>query len=293
MRALPWILFSAWIACASADPGGADPADPGGADPADTARPILASCGGRGSAARSEPEYIAGRVALERSLFDGDMQHCRYALERACLDWESGRADAGRYAFELAFRFCDDKTAAERGLVASALAREDFGEAYAVFERHSSAGPGDSAALADFAPAVYAGLSLTRYAPRGPVSYRLPKGSLDPDKAYRLSALPGMGLLYAGEPRVAASHFFLSVGFAALAGFSAWRALEGPDRSSRWVAGMDFALITTLFFNRYYFGGMREAARVAREKNLHAGRVKVAALAAPLDPFASPMPVRP
>lgn len=243
-------------------------------------------CRGRSASALSEPEYIAARVSLERSLFDGEMPHCGYALRRACLDWESGRPDAGRFAFELAFRFCDDKATAERGLVAASLARGHYAEAYAVFERHASAGAEDSAALAEFAPAVHAGLSLTPYPPRGPEAYRLPKGDLDPDKAYRLSLVPGLGLLYAGEPGIAASHLFLSAAFGAIAGYSARQAFAGRDRKERLVAGMDLAVVMALFLPRYYFGGMREAGRIAREKNLHAGRDKVAAMAARLDPFA-------
>jgi len=245
-------------------------------------------CGKRGSAERSEPEYLADRLSLERMLFDGGLSHCDYALRRACLDWEADRPDAGGRAFEMAQEFCDDKAAAERGEVASALAREDFGEAFAAYARHASEGGADSLAVAEYAPAAYSGLSLTSYPPRGPVTYKLPRGRLDPDAAWRLSLLPGLGFLYVGEPKAAASHFFLSLGFAALSGWSAYRGFKAPDRDGRMVAWMDFGLVTTLFLQRYYLGGMREARREAQVKNRREGLDKMAAMAGKLDPFAAP-----
>lgn len=247
-----------------------------------------AGCGSHGSASLSDPEYLGARISLERSLVDRSLGHCDYALERACLDWESDRSDAGRTGFHMALRFCDDRAVAERGAVASALAREDFGEAYAVWERHVSAGASDSAVLAGYAPAVHAGLSLTGYPYHGPEAYRVSKGGLDPDKAWRLSLVPGLGLLYVGEPKAAAGHFFLSAGFAALCGWSAWTGMRAPDRDARMVAWMDFGLIGTLFLQRYYLGGMREAHRQAVVKNRQAGVRKAAVLAAMQDPFRAP-----
>jgi hypothetical protein len=244
-----------------------------------------AECGPRGSKPLSEPEYLAARVSLERALAgDEAISHCEYAMRRACLDWEGDRPDAGRSGFRMALRFCDDKSAAERGVVASALAREDFGEAYAAWRSAVESGPRDSAAVAGYGPVVHAGLSLTGFPYRGPESYRLPQKGPDPATAWRLSLIPGLGLLYVGEPKVAASHFVLSAGFAALCGWSAWQAIHASGRHARMVAGMDFALVATLFLQRYYLGGMREAHRLAEEKRRKAGLAEAAAMAVGLDP---------
>lgn len=252
------------------------------------ALPAWADCGARASKPLSEPEYLAARVSLERGLAgDEAMSHCEYAMRRACLDWEAGRPDAGRSGFRMALRFCDDKSAAERGVVASALAREDFGEAYAAWRNATESGSGDSTAVAEYAPAVHGGLSLTGFPYHGPESYRIngiAGQEPDPATAWRLSLLPGLGFLYLGEPKVAAGHFVLSAGFAALCGWSAWQVLHGSGRDARMVAGMDFSLVATLFLQRYYLGGMREAHRLAEEKRRKAGLAKVAAMAGALDP---------
>lgn len=248
-----------------------------------------AECGARGSNPLSEPEYLAARVSLERGLTgDEAMTHCEYSLRRACLDWEANRPDAGRSGFRMALRFCDDKSVAERGVVASALAREDFGEAYAAWRSGVKSGPRDSAAVAEYEPVVHSGLSLTGFPYHGPEAYRItgnPKQGPDPATAWRLSIIPGLGFLYVGEPKVAASHFALSAGFAALCGWSAWQVIHGSGRDTRLVAGMDFALVATLFLQRYYLGGMREAHRLAEAKRRKAGLAKVAAMADALDPF--------
>jgi hypothetical protein len=251
------------------------------------ASPETPPCGARSSLELAAPEYLGRRAALERALFDGGESHCGYALKRACLDWESGEPDAGRAGFEMALHFCDDKSAGERGVVASALARGDFTEAYAAWMRHSQAGEGDSLILAPYAPAVYAGLSLTSFPPRGPVEYRLPRGAFNPDAAWRLSLLPGAGFLYLGEPGLAARHFAVSAGITALMGYAAYRGLAARDRDESMVAWMDFGLIATFLWQRYYLGGMREAARLALEKNRAANLARVARLSSQLDPFTS------
>lgn len=245
------------------------------------------ACGPHASVDLSGPEYLGRLASLERGLFDGTLSHCGYALRRACLDWESGADDAGRGGFEMALRFCDDKTVGERGAVASGLARGDYAEAYAAWLRHSEAGAADSLALAGYARAVHAGYSATAFPPRGPAEYRLPAGRYDPDWAFRLSALPGAGFLYLGEPGLAARHFALGASLSALLGYCAWRGLAARDRDGAVVAWIDFGLVATFLWQRYYLGGMREAARLALEKNRAEKHARIAELAEGLDPFGS------
>jgi hypothetical protein len=245
-------------------------------------------CGARGAFPRTDPEYLAERIRLERDLGEGALSHCGYALRRACLDWEADRGDAGRRGFAMAQEFCPDAPAAARGEIAAALARNDYGDAFAAFDRRMSRGGPDSAAVAAYAPAAWGGLSLTPYARPAPVAYTLPPGRFDPGLAWRLAALPGLGLLYVGEPKAAFSHLLTSLAFGSLAAWSGNRAFAARDRKTRWAAGLDCGVVTLFFFQRYYLGGMREARRLAREKNRAAARERVAALASAVDPFAAP-----
>lgn len=245
-------------------------------------------CGARGSAPLTDPEYLAQRIGLERALSEGALSHCDYALRRACLDWGSDRGDAGRHGFDMAQEFCEDSPAAARGEIASALAREDYGGAFSAFDHRVSRGGADSAAAAAYAPAAWGGLSLTPYARPAPVAYALPQGRFDPGRAWRLSLLPGAGLLYVGEPKAALSHLLTSLAFGSLTAWSGYRAFTGADRKARAAASLDFAVIGAFFFQRYYLGGMREARRVAREKNRAADKERVAAMADRVDPFAAP-----
>lgn len=254
------------------------------ARPADTNVP----CGPPGSVPRLEPEYAAERIAQERALASGNISHCGYALARACLDWESDRGDAGRHAFLMAQSFCGDSPAAVRGEIASAFARARYAEAYAAFDRHRSRGGADSAAAAAYGPAALAGLALSPYARAGSAAGDGPGTGWDPVRARRLSLLPGLGFLYLGEPKAALSHALTSFAFGALAGWSGYRAFSAPARNERWVAALDFGLITAFFLQRYYLGGIREAGRLAREKNRARARADVAALAGAVDPFAAP-----
>jgi hypothetical protein len=244
-------------------------------------------CGALGSVRLSEPEYLAREITIERHLFDGEMTHCQYALARACLAWETEKLDAAHDGFEMAFQFCEDKSVSERGQVAASLAAQKFPEAYSTFLRHSSASTEDSLLLAVYAPAAYSGLTLTSFSPRGPEAYRLPPGKLSPDLAWKLSVIPGLGFLYIGEPKVAASHFFLSTGFAALASLAAYHGITASHHDTRMVAWMDLGLISSLFLQRYYLGGMKEARRMALEKNRREGLQRVGALTATLDPFSA------
>ncbi len=236
----------------------------------------------------SEPEYLGARIALERSLFDNTLGHCEYSLARACLDWETGSPDAGRGGFKMALSFCDDRIMAKRGEVAAALHKKDFGEAFAAWQRNTEGNVKDSLALVSYEPVVFAGLSLSGYTYEGPEAYRLPKNDRDPIMAWRLSFLPGAGFLYVGEPKVAASHFILSTVFASLCGYSAWRGYTAVDRDARMVAWMDFGLVATLFLQRYYLGGIREAHRLAQVKNQKAGLEKVSFMLESLNPFGIP-----
>ncbi|MBW8886534.1 MAG: hypothetical protein JF616_02150 [Fibrobacteres bacterium] len=245
-------------------------------------------CGARGSSLLTDPEYLAQRIGLERALSEAALSHCAYAFRRACLDWESDREDAGRHGFDMAQEFCEASPAAARGEIASALARGDFGGAFAAFDHGISRGGADSAAVAAYAPAAWGGLSLTPYARPAPVTYRLPPGRFDPGLAWRLSFLPGAGLLYVGEPKAALSHLLTSLAFGSLSAWSGYRVFTGANRKARATAAVDFGIIGAFFFQRYYLGGMREARRMAREKNRAADKERVAALADSVDPFAAP-----
>jgi hypothetical protein len=247
-------------------------------------------CGARGSSPLTDPEYLARRIGLERALSEGALSHCAYALRRACLDWESDREDAGRHGFEMAQEFCEASLIAARGEIASALAREDYGGGFAAFDHRISRGGQDSAAVAAYAPAAWGGLSLTPYARPAPVAYKLPPGRFDPGRAWRLSLFPGAGLLYVGEPKAALSHLLTSLAFGSLTAWSGYRVFTGSDRKARATAALDFGFIGAFFFQRYYLGGMREARRVAREKNRAADKERVTALADRVDPFAAPEP---
>jgi hypothetical protein len=251
----------------------------------DSTEIVGTSCGGFASVPLNGPEYQGARVALERLLFDERMGHCDYSMARACLDWESGGPDAGRRGFQLAQSFCDDKSVAERGEVASALVRQDYGEAFAAWKRNVSLRPEDSILLSDYEPAIFTGLSTTGYSYRGPDIYRLPLGNPDPNLAWRLSAIPGLSLLYVGEPQAAIGHFLLSTGFAAVCGYSAWRGFRARNQDARMVAWMDFGLVATLFLQRYYLGGIREAHRLAQVKNRRNQVRKAMALTETLNPF--------
>jgi len=243
-------------------------------------------CGARGSGPLTDPEYLAQRIGLERALSEGALSHCAYALRRACLDWETDRGDAGRHGFDMAQEFCEASPTAARGEIASALARDDYGGAFAAFDHRISRGGADSAAAAAYAPAAWGGLSLTPYARPAPVTYTLPPGRFDPGRAWRLSLLPGAGLLYVGEPKAALSHLLTSLAFGSLTAWSGYRVFTGSDRKARATAALDFGVIGAFFFQRYYLGGMREARRVAREKNRAADKERVAAMADSVDPFA-------
>lgn len=248
-------------------------------------------CGDRATVPLSFPEKAGRRLSLERLLNGGGVTHCGYFLARACMEWETRDPGAGLQAFEMAFRFCDDKTIAARGKVAARLDREDFAGAYVALMDGVGEGGVDSLALAPFERAVFGGLSLTDFPTRGPDAYRLAPAALDPEMAYRLSLLPGAGFLYAGEGRLALQHMMLGLGLSALAGWRIREGFRGWNHEVRMAAFMDAGVVTLFLWRRFYLGGMAEARRIAREKNRSQGAARVRAMWSSENPFA-PMQTR-
>lgn len=251
----------------------------------------LLPCGERGARPMG-PERKAGRqLALEHDLAVEGFTHCAYFLERACLEWESGDPGSGWQSFEMAYRFCDDKTVPARGRVAARLAGGDYAGAYAAWKAGSRAGAAESLALAGYAPAVYGGLSLTDFPVQGPVEWRQPPGPWDPERAWRLSLLPGAGYLYLGEGQLALQHLVLGAGLSTLVGWRLWGGWRGDGNDFRMAAFLDAGLLA-LLWKRYYLGGMEEARRLAREKNRGYGAGRVRALWVRENPFRSMGPER-
>lgn len=229
-------------------------------------------------------EAVGRRLALERGLHEGALDHCGFFLGRACLEWETGAAGAGAQAFERAWRVCDAKAVAARGRVAARLDGGDYAGAYAVWREGSAAGGADSLALAAFEPAVFAGLSLTDFPSQGPAAYRLAPGPWDPQGVFWLSLAPGAGFLRIGEGRLALQHLVLGSGLTALLGWRLASGFRGADHPARMAAFLD-AGILALLWKRYYLGGMREAGRLARVKKRRQGAARVRALWSGENPF--------
>lgn len=255
------------------------------------------SCGPQGSHPLSAPEAAGRRLALERDLAEGALTHCGYFLRRACGEWESGLP--GLRAFEMAHRFCDEagradsggdgsaKAIAMRGRVAARLSGEDYAGAFAAWKAATAGGGGDSAAVAPFAEAVHAGLSLTDFPAQGPEAYRLGPGPFHPDRIVWASLVPGAGFWSLGEGRLAAQHFLIGSGLTAVTIWRLWSGYRAADHADRMVACLD-AGVLFLLWKRYYVGGMREAGRLARLKNRRHGAARVRSLWSSEDPFAPP-----
>jgi hypothetical protein len=91
---------------------------------------------------------------------------------------------------------------------------------------------------------------------------------LNPEIARLKALVPGWGQWYAGRPGNAANAFLLNGALLAGLAYSAYRGSRNyRDGGPYTVNALDFILVYSLIFSRYYSGGRDNAYRFAREHN--------------------------